>query len=104
MGGNITIEIYYGIDLYRCQGEQNKIRIFLKLNGLYSHILILSEYLHLYDKKRWLFSCPQKLKSLYSCLVIFIYKIRVVAISHCCMSLVQLHLLFNSRKAVRLHF
>lgn len=38
-------------------------------------------------------------------LVIFIYKIRIVAISHCCMSIVQLHLLFNScRKAVPLQF
>lgn len=31
--------------------------------------------------------------------MIFIYKIRGVAISHCCMSIVQLHLLFNSGKA-----
>lgn len=45
-----------------------QIKDLLKLHGLYSHILILSEYLHLFDKKKkkLLFSCPQKLKSLYS--------------------------------------
>lgn len=82
--------------------KQNK--HLLKLHSLYSHLLIFYESsISSVIKKNDSCSTVHINSNLCTVLVTFIYKIRVLAISHCCMSIVQLNLLFNSsRNAVPL--